>query len=62
MDILDLDELKWYDDKTFGGARAATSDDGKFNCLVISVLPDSVLKVFPQKSFAALSWQKSFPP
>jgi hypothetical protein len=29
MDILDLDELKWYDDNTFGSACAATSDDGK---------------------------------
>jgi len=29
MDILDLDELKWYDDKTFSSARAATGDDGK---------------------------------
>ncbi len=29
MDILDLDELEWYDDKTFGSARAATSDNGK---------------------------------
>ena len=27
--ILDLDELKGHDDKTFGGARAATGDDGK---------------------------------
>ena len=29
MDILDLDELKWYNDKTFSSARAATGDDGK---------------------------------
>jgi len=29
MDILDLDELKWYNDKTFGSTRAATGDDGK---------------------------------
>lgn len=29
MNVLDLDELKWYDDKTFGSSRAATGDDGK---------------------------------
>lgn len=29
--ILDLDELKGHDDKTFGGTRAATGDDGKLS-------------------------------
>jgi len=29
MEILDLNELKWYHNKTFSSARAATGDDGK---------------------------------
>ena len=30
--VLDLDELKRYDDEAFGSPRAAASDDGKMPC------------------------------
>jgi len=54
MDILDLDELKWYDNKTFGNAGAATGGERKLPRHF--GLAGQSLECFPQKSTAALSW------